>query len=82
VLVTATALVSNIKPIIEKPDTSEDMKNIVGMMMVMLTVLEAVVEKGIEPLSAAVTGIGNVSSGRPFSNAARCLMNPPPPHRR
>jgi hypothetical protein len=75
VLVTATALVSNIKPIIEKPDTSEDMKNIVGMMMVMLTVLEAVVEKGIEPLSAAVTGIGNVSSGRPFSNAARSLMN-------
>jgi hypothetical protein len=79
VLVTATALVSNIKPILEKPDTSDDMKNIVGMMMVMLTVLEAVVEKGIEPLSAAVTGIGNVSSGRPFSNAARRLMNPPPP---
>jgi hypothetical protein len=55
------------------------MKNIVGMMMVMLTVLEAVVEKGIEPLSAAVTGIGNVSSGRPFANAARRLMNPPLP---
>jgi hypothetical protein len=79
VLVTATALVSNVKPILEKPDTSEDMKNIVGMMMVMLTVLEAVVEKGIEPLSAAVTGIGNVSSGRPFASAARRLMNPPPP---
>jgi hypothetical protein len=55
------------------------MKNIVSMMMVMMAVLEAIVEKGIEPLSAVATGIGNVSSGRPFSNAARRLMNAPPP---
>jgi hypothetical protein len=79
VLVAATALASNIKPILDKPDTTDDMKNIVNMMMVMMTVLEAIVEKGIEPLSAVATGIGNVSSGRPFANAARRLMNPPPP---
>ena len=71
-------MASNIKPILEKPETSEDMKNIVSMMMVMMTVLEAIVEKGIEPLSAVATGIGSVSSGRPFSNAARRLMHPPP----
>ena len=45
VLVAATALASNIKPILDKPDTTDDMKNIVNMMMVMMTVLEAIVEK-------------------------------------
>jgi hypothetical protein len=45
VLVAATALASNIKPILDKPDATDDMKNIVNMMMIMMTVLEAVVEK-------------------------------------
>jgi hypothetical protein len=66
VLVTATALASNVKPILDKPETSEDMRNVVRMMMVMLSVLEAVVEKGIEPLSAAAASAAK--SGRHYAS--------------
>jgi hypothetical protein len=64
--VLATALASNVKPILDKPETSEDMRNVVRMMMVMLSVLEAVVEKGIEPLSAAAASAAK--SGRHYAN--------------
>jgi hypothetical protein len=63
VLVTATALASSVKPILDKPDTSEDMKSVVTMLMVMLSVMEAVIEKGIEPFSAVVTSAAMSGKG-------------------
>ncbi len=55
------------KALLDKLETYDDMKSVVKMMMVMLSVLEAVVEKGIEPLSAAVSGAGK--SGNGFCNS-------------
>jgi hypothetical protein len=74
-LVAATAMASNVKPLLDKPETSEDMKSVVTMMMVLLSVLEAVVEKGIEPLSSAVSGSGK--SGNGFRNGSAKNTAPP-----
>ncbi len=77
VLVTATALASSVKPILDKPDTSEDMKSVVTMLMVMLSVMEAVVEKGIEPLSAVVTSAAKSGRGSGNDNGKSGKSAPP-----
>jgi hypothetical protein len=78
VLVTATVLASSVKPILDKPDTSEDMKSVVTMLMVMLSSMEAVVEKGIEPLSAVVTSAAKSGKGSGNENGKSCKSTPPP----
>jgi hypothetical protein len=83
VLVAATDLSNNVRPILEKPDAPDDMKNVVKMMLMMMSVLEAVVEKGIEPLSAAASNIAKTDSFR--RNAAApppTLAKPPTPGRK
>jgi hypothetical protein len=66
-----------VKPILDKPDTSEDMKSVVTMLMVMLSVMEAVVEKGIEPLSAVVTSAAKSGRGSGNDNGKSGKSAPP-----
>ncbi len=85
VLVSATEMNSSVKPLLEQEDTSPAMKSMISLSLLMLSVLEAVVEKGIEPLSAIAAGGRDVSSGRAFSkavnkrNAPQFASKPAPP---
>jgi len=78
VLVEATTMVDGLKPILEREDASNDSKAIVKMLQTLVNLVGIVVEKGMEPLSAAVTGVSGTQSGRGFASAARRLLNPPP----
>jgi hypothetical protein len=51
------------------------MKSVINMSLMMLTLLEAIVEKGIEPLSAIAAGGVDVSKGRPFNKALQKKLN-------
>ena len=75
-----------LRPIIEREDdvalTPSESKALVRTLLKLVTVVEGVVEGGIEPLSAAVVGVGGGVSGRSFAAAARRLNggeHPPPP---
>jgi hypothetical protein len=84
-LVSATDLTSSVKPLLEQEDTSPAMRSVINMSLMMLSVLEAVVEKGIEPLSAIAASGKDVLSGRSFAkavhkkNAPPVASKPPPP---
>jgi len=83
VLVEATTMVDGLRPILEKEDAPNDAKAIVKMLQTLVSLVGAVVEKGVEPLSAAVIGVSGQPSGRGYASAARRLANPPaaPPPR-
>jgi len=75
-LVEATKMTEIIKPLLARDELSEESKAVYSMLVTLVDLVGAVVEKGIEPISAAVVG-GNTNS-RGFVNAARKLANPPP----
>jgi len=77
VLVEATTMVDGLRPILEKEDAPNDAKAIVKMLQTLVSLVGAVVEKGVEPLSAAVIGVSGQPSGRGYASAARRLANPP-----
>jgi hypothetical protein len=52
------------------------MKTMINLTMAMLSVLEAVVERGIEPLASATAG-GRDISGRAFAKAFQKKANSP-----
>ena len=79
VLVEATTMVDGLRPILERDDVSSDSKAIVKMLQTLVNLVGPVVEKGVEPLSAAVVGVAGNPTGRGFASAARRLANPPPP---
>jgi hypothetical protein len=54
------------------------MKSLITLTMTILSVLEAVVERGIEPLTSAAAGGRDVSGGRAFAKAFQKKMHPPP----
>ena len=75
VLVEATTMAENLRPILDRDDIPQDSKAIVAMLVTLVNLVGAVVEKGVEPLSAAVVGSGATTS-RGFANAARRIANP------
>jgi len=77
ILVEATAMAESLKPVLQREDIPADSKAIVSMLVTLVSLVGAVVEKGVEPLSTAVVG-GGSATGRGFANAARRLANPPP----
>ena len=77
VLVEATAMAEKLKPILQREDLPDESRAIVSMLVSLVDLVGAVVEKGIEPISAAVVGGGSVA-GRGFASAARRLANPTP----
>jgi len=81
VLVEATAMAESLKPMLQRDDIPADSRAIVSMLVTLVGLVGAVVEKGVEPLSTAVVS-GGSATGRGFANAARRLANPPPqrPH--
>ena len=80
VLVEATTMVEGLRPILEREDASPDSKSIVRMLETLVALVGTVVEKGLEPLSAAVVGVSGAPTGRGFVSAARRLANPLPVH--
>jgi hypothetical protein len=76
-LVSATALTSTVAPLLETADTPPSLKALITLTLTMLQVLEAVVEKGIEPLSSAAAGGKDTSSGRNFLKAYQKRNAPP-----
>ena len=79
VLVEATTMVDGLRPILDREDASNDSKAIVRMLQTLVNLVGTVVEKGLEPVSAAVVGVAGNTTGRGFASAARRLANPPPP---
>lgn len=77
-MVAATALSGTITPLLELPTTPPEMKLVINVLMLMMGVMEAVVEKGIDPLSAIAAGVGSVSSNRGFAKALARNTAPPP----
>ena len=76
VLVEATAMAENLKPLLGREDVSTDSKAIVSMLVTLVNLVGTVVEKGIEPISSIVVGV-NATSSRSFAMAARKIANPP-----
>jgi len=76
VLVEATAMAENLKPLLGREDVSTDSKAIVSMLVTLVNLVGTVVEKGIEPISSVVVGV-NATSSRSFAMAARKIANPP-----
>jgi hypothetical protein len=88
ILVEAANMVGSLEPVLGREDASVDSKAVLNMLKLLVGLVGAVVEKGIEPLSAVVVGAG-APTGRRFASAARGLANPvaaapppPPPGRR
>ena len=73
-LVSATALTSTVAPLLETADTPPSLKALITLTLTMLQVLEAVVEKGIEPLSSAAAA---AAGGRNFLKAYQKRNAPP-----
>jgi hypothetical protein len=76
VLVEAVTMADGLKPMLEREDVSADFKSVVNMLGVMVNLVSHIVEKGVEPLSAVVTGVSGGPSGRGYAAAARRLLNP------
>ena len=87
-LVEATAMAEGLKPLLDNEVETclspQETRLLIRSFLKMVTVVEAVVEKGIEPISTAVVGVSGNPSGRGFAAAARRLNNQPvpPPARR
>ena len=83
ILVEAAAMVGGLEPVLGREDASVDSKAVLNMLKTLVGLVGAVVEKGIEPLSAAVVGVNGPPTSRRFAAAARGLANPvasaPPP---
>jgi hypothetical protein len=77
-LVTATAAAAEVTPLLEIPETTPPMRSLITLTMTILQVLEAVVERGIEPLASAAAGGRDVSGGRAFAKAYHKKTPPPP----
>jgi hypothetical protein len=82
-------MVAGLEPVLGREEASVDSKAVLTMLKTLVGLVGAVVEKGIEPLSAAVVGVGGAPTSRRFASAARGLANPvasvpppPPPGRR
>jgi len=85
ILVEAAAMVGGLEPVLGREDASSDSKAVLNMLKTLVGLVGAVVERGIEPLAAAVTGVNGAPTGRRFASAARGLANPvaaAPPRRR
>jgi hypothetical protein len=54
------------------------MRSLITLTMTILQVLEAVVERGIEPLASAAAGGRDVSGGRAFAKAFQKKTHHPP----
>ena len=61
--------------------TPAESRPLVTAMIKLVSVVETMVEKGIEPLSTAVVGISGNTAGRGFAAAARRLNAPTAPPR-
>jgi len=79
ILVEATTMVAGLEPVLGREDASVDSKAVLNMLKTLVGLVGAVVEKGIEPLSTAVVGVGGAPTSRRFASAARGLANPGPP---
>ena len=77
ILVEATSMAENLKPLLAREDMPMESKAIVSMLVTLVNLVGAVVEKGIEPISTAVVG-GGAATSRGFASAARRLANPAP----
>jgi len=77
VLVEAVAMADGLKPLLEREDVTPEFKSVVNMLGTMTNLVSLLVEKGVEPLSMAVTGVSGGPSGRGYAAAARRLINPP-----
>jgi len=77
ILVEATSMAESLKPILAREDLPVESRAIVTMLVTLVNLVGAVVEKGVEPISATVVGVGATTS-RGFANAARRLANPAP----
>ncbi len=77
-LVTATTAAAEVTPLLEIPETPPPMRSLITLTMTILQVLEAVVERGIEPLTSAAAGGRDVSGGRAFAKAFQKKMHHPP----
>ena len=78
ILVEAAAMVGGLEPILGREDASCDSKAVLSMFKTLVGLVGAVVEKGIEPISAAVVAAPGAVTGRRFASAARGLAGPPP----
>ena len=76
ILVEAAAMVGGLEPVLGREDASSDSKAVLNMLKTLVGLIGAVVEKGIEPLSTAVVGVGGAPTSRRFVAAARGLANP------
>jgi hypothetical protein len=92
-LVAASAISAEVIPVLDGPDSPPELKKIANMMLSFVALMEAVVEKGIVPLAAAVTNGsmpsgGSAVAGRGYAATARRQLappttpKPPPPGRR
>ena len=75
ILVEATSMAESLKPILDREDLPVDSRTIVNMLLTLVNLVGAVVEKGVEPISTTVIG-GGTATSRGFANAARRLANP------
>ena len=82
-LIEAMLMANDLRPILEKDDetnlTPAESKSLVKTVIKLVSVVECLVEKGVDPISAMVVGVGGGTSGRGFAAAARRAAAPPPP---
>jgi len=75
ILVEATTMAEGLRPVLDREDLPQESRAIVSMLVTLVNLVGAVVEKGLEPLSATVVGCGATTS-RSFAQAARRMANP------
>jgi len=71
ILVEATSMAENLRPILSREDLPQESRAIVSMLVTLVNLVGAVVEKGIEPLTTTVVGCGAATTSRTFAQAAR-----------
>jgi len=79
VLVEATVMAEELKSVIDNEEISDREKKSLKLICILTSVVESIVENGIEPLASVVVAGGGNTSSRSFAAAARRLANPPPP---
>jgi hypothetical protein len=77
-LVAASAISAEVIPVLDSPDSPPELTKIATMLLSFMTLMEAVVEKGIVPLATAVNCSGSqVPAGRGYAATAQRLLTPP-----
>lgn len=79
ILVEATATVSKLEPLLSKEGVPEEYVALAQSNLILINLVSAIVEKGIEPMAGLVTGVGGGPSGRSYAAAARRMTSPPVP---